>query len=118
MVAERGHALQPSAEKAVGSRQPAWRSTTRVEQKEKSKSNEQQTAYAKEYAVKLEAEFQKVCDGILTLMDESLIPSASTGQPKAFYYEMKDNYHRFLAEFAASDPKSKISQDAADGRRR
>ena len=51
-----------------------------MEQKEKSKSNEQQAAYAKEYAVKLEAEFQKVCDGILTMMDENLIPSASTGE--------------------------------------
>ena len=40
--------------------------------------NEQQADRAREHAVKLEAEFQKVCDGILTLMDENLIPSAST----------------------------------------
>ena len=70
MVAERGHALEPSAEKAVGSRQPAWRPTTRVEKKEKSKSDEQQSAYAKEYAVNLEVELQMVCNGILALMDE------------------------------------------------
>ena len=69
MVAERDHAPEPSAEKAVGSRQPAWRPTTRVE-KEKSKSNEQQAAYAKEYAVNLEVKLQMVCNGILALMDE------------------------------------------------
>ena len=70
MVAERGHALERSAEKAVGSRQPAWRPTTSVEKKEKSKSNEQQAANAKEYAVNLEVKLQMVCNGILALMDE------------------------------------------------
>ena len=87
MVAERGHArdlgeqpTEPSAEKAVGSRQAAWRPTTSVEQKEKSKDDKQQATYAKEHAVKLEAELQKVCDGILALINESLILSASTGE--------------------------------------
>ena len=42
------------------------------------KSNEQQAIHAKEYAVNLEVELQKMCDGILALVDESLTLSAST----------------------------------------
>ena len=72
MVAELGMAEstgeQPVDLSAIGSRRAAWRITTCVEQKE-------------------------IHDGIVALMDENLIPSASTGQPKAFCYEMKGNYH-------------------------
>ena len=46
------------------------------------------------------------------LMDENLIPSASTGESRAFYYEMKGNYHRFLAELATGDPKSEVAEVA------
>ena len=41
---------------------------------------------------------QKVCDGILALMDESLILSANKGEPREFFYEMKGDYHRFLLD--------------------
>ena len=44
-------------------------------------------------------------------MDENLIPSASTGEPKAFYFEKKDDYYRFLAECATGDAKSKAGDD-------
>ena len=40
-------------------------------------------------------------------MDENLIPSASTGESKAFYYEKKGEYYRFLAECATGDVKNK-----------
>ena len=49
-----------------------------------------------EYDVNLEVELQKVCDGILALMDESLILSAKTGEPREFCYEVKGDYYRFL----------------------
>ena len=39
---------------------------------------------ASEYAVEVEVKVQKICVGILALMDENLIPSASTGEPKVF----------------------------------
>ena len=77
---------------------------TMIEQKERTKAYEQQAADAREYAIMLEAELQRIYAGILALMDE-LIPSATTGEPKAFYSEKKDDYHRFLAERATGDAK-------------
>ena len=51
-----------------------------------------------EYDANLGVELQKVCDGIFALMDESLILSANTGEPREFFYEMKGDYHRFLVD--------------------
>ena len=102
MVAERGVDAH-----AVGSRRAAWRIIATVEQKDA-----QQAAHTREYAVKLKAELQKVCDGILALMDENMIPSASAGEPKVFYYEIKGDYYRSLAECATGDAKSKAGDDA------
>ena len=61
---------------------------------------------------RLEAVLQKVYDGILALIDQNLIPSESAGKPKAFYFKMKSNFYRYLAEFATGDTKSKAAEDA------
>ena len=88
--------LQPAAYKnADESRCASGRIITSVEC---AKGNEQQAIHAKEYAVNLEVELQKVCDGILALMDESFIFSASTGEPRDFCYEMKGDYYRLLVD--------------------
>ena len=51
-----------------------------IKQKERTKAYEQQAANAREYAIMLEAELQRIYAGILALMDENLIPLASTGE--------------------------------------
>ena len=96
---------------AVGRRRPAWRIVASVEHERETKGNEQQTAHVRECAVKLEANFQKFCDGILALMDENLVPSASAGESKVLY-KIKSNVSRYLAESATSDAKSKTVEDA------
>merc|ERR1711913_112192 len=99
----------------------AWRIITIVEQKEKSKGNDEQAKYAKEYCGKVEAELQKICDTILGLLDNSLITKASNGESKVFYQKMKADYYRYIAEFTEGDKKSTAAekarqayQDAAD----
>ena len=62
--------------------------------------------------MKLEAELQKVCDGILAPMDKNLIPSASTGESEVFYHEMKGNYNGHFAEFATCVAENHIAEDA------
>merc|ERR1711941_123748 len=90
----------------------AWRIITSVEQKEKSKGNDEQAKYAKEYCGKVEAELQKICDTILGLLDGNLIGKASTGESKVFYQKMKADYFRYIAEFTEGDKKSKAAENA------
>merc|ERR1711877_112254 len=85
---------------------------TSVEQKEKTKGNEEQAKFAKEYCLKVEAELQKICDTILGLLDGNLIAKATTGESKVFYQKMKADYYRYIAEFSDGDSKSKAASSA------
>merc|ERR1711936_862123 len=79
---EERNLLSVAYKNAVGSRRAAWRIITSVEQNEKSKGNEENAKYAKEYCAKMEAELQKICDTILGLLDANLIPKAGNGESK------------------------------------
>merc|ERR1711941_103536 len=66
---EERNLLSVAYKNAVGSRRAAWRIITSVEQKEKSKGNDENAKYGKEYREKVETELQKICDTILGLLD-------------------------------------------------
>merc|ERR1712217_190737 len=83
-----------------------------VEQKEKTKGNEEQAKYAKEYCQKVEQELQKICDTILGLLDKNLIAKAGNGESKVFYQKMKADYYRYIAEFSDADKKTKAAESA------
>jgi len=109
---EERNLLSVAYKNAVGSRRAAWRIITSVEQKEKTKGNEAQAAYAKEYCAKVEAELQDICDTILALLDANLITKSSTGESKVFYQKMKADYFRYIAEFTQGDNKAKAADSA------
>merc|ERR1712190_256435 len=104
--------LSVAYKNAVGSRRAAWRIITSVEQKEKTKGNEENAKWAKEYCAKVEVELQKICDTILALLDGNLISSAGNGESKVFYQKMKADYFRYIAEFSDGDNKTKAAEDA------
>lgn len=58
----------------------------------------------------IEKELSDICTSILHLLDDFLIETATSGESKVFYYKMKGDYHRYLAEFKISGEK----KDAAD----
>merc|ERR1739845_159767 len=111
---EERNLLSVAYKNAVGSRRAAWRIISSVEQKEKSKGNDEQAKYANEYCKKVEGELQKICDTILGLLDNNLIPKASSGESKVFYQKMKADYYRYIAEFSVGDAKSKAAENVAE----
>merc|ERR1711988_905154 len=106
---EERNLLSVAYKNAVGSRRAAWRIITSVQQKETSKGNSDNAAYAKEYCGKVEAELDKICNTILGVLDGNLIPKASNGESKVFYQKMKADYYRYIAEFTDGDKKSKAA---------
>merc|ERR1712216_1011314 len=76
---EERNLLSVAYKNAVGSRRAAWRIITSVEQKEKTKGNADNAAYAKEYCKKVENELHDICGKILKLLDDNLITKATTG---------------------------------------
>merc|ERR1712107_907359 len=69
---EERNLLSLAYKNAVGSRGAAWRIITSVKEKEESKGNADQAAFAKEYCSKVETELQGICDTILGLLSDNL----------------------------------------------
>lgn len=46
------------------------------------------------YQKQIEKELGEVCMSILSVLDDHLIPTASTGESKVFFLKMKGDYHR------------------------
>ncbi|KAM7310337.1 14-3-3 protein epsilon [Ixodes scapularis] len=60
----------------------------------------------------VEAELREICQDILDVLDKHLIPTASTGESKVFYYKMKGDYHRYLAEFATGNDRKEAAENS------
>jgi len=109
---EERNLLSVAYKNAVGSRRAAWRIIQSVMQKEQSRNNDQQAGYAREYCIKVEKELQKICDEIINVLGSTLVGKASNGESKVFYYKMKADYYRYIAEFNEGDKKSKAAESA------
>merc|ERR1711964_868153 len=53
-----------------------------------------------------------ICDTILNLLDSSLIPQATQAESKVFYYKMKGDYYRYIAEFTDGQKKTNAGDSA------
>jgi 14-3-3 protein epsilon len=80
--------LSVAYKNVVGTRRASWRIISSIEQKEESKGSEQHVTIIRDYRQKIETELEKVCQDVLDVLDESLIPKAETGESKVFYYKM------------------------------
>ncbi|KAF4662168.1 hypothetical protein FOZ61_002678 [Perkinsus olseni] len=112
LTVEERNLLSVAYKNAVGSRRASWRIISSVEQKESSKGNNSNSEIAKGYREKVEAELQEICDTILQLLDKYLIPSSQSGESKVFYYKMKGDYYRYIAEFNSGEGKSTAAENA------
>jgi len=111
---EERNLLSVAYKNAVGSRRASWRIISSVEQKESSKGNEEASKRAAEYRGSVEKELDEICEKILKLLDENLIANSTTGESKVFYYKMKGDYYRYIAEYKADDAKKAASESAHD----
>ncbi|XP_019453561.1 PREDICTED: 14-3-3-like protein D [Lupinus angustifolius] len=96
----------------VGSRRASWRILSSILQKEESKGNELNAKRIKEYRYKVELELSKICSDIMIVLDEHLIPSTGIAEPTVFYYKMKGDYYRYLAEFKDGDEKKEVGDQS------
>eukprot|EP00124_Ichthyophonus_hoferi_P002483 Ihof_evm2s171 gene=Ihof_evmTU2s171 len=100
LTVEERNLLSVAYKNVIGARRASWRIISSIEQKEESKGNEKKLAIIKEYRAIIEAELKTTCTDVMEVLDQHLIPNASTGESKVFYYKMKGDYHRYTAEFA------------------
>merc|ERR1719499_1700448 len=113
LTVEERNLLSVAYKNSVGSRRAAWRIISSVKEKEKSKEgHEQQRKNAEDYCKKVEDELDGICGTILKLLDENLLPKATSGESKVFYQKMKADYYRYKAEYKQGEDKSQASKNA------
>lgn len=114
LTVEERNLLSVAYKNVIGSRRASWRIISSIESKEEHSGHEKNAATNKEYRERIEAELNKICEDILVLLDNNLIPSAKSGESKVFYNKMKGDYHRYLAEFSSDPERETSAQNSLD----
>jgi len=112
LTVEERNLLSVAYKNVIGARRASWRIICSIEQKEESKGNEHHVSRIKEYRAKVDHELSQICSDILGVLDEHLIPTATSGESKVFYYKMKGDYHRYLAEFATGNNRKDAAENS------
>jgi len=106
---EERNLLSVAYKNVIGARRASWRVVTSIEQKGSDKIE-----IIKDYKSKIEAELVDICNDILGVIEESLIPNSTAEEAKVFYYKMKGDYHRYLSEFQIGDVRKESAGAALD----
>ncbi|EME28779.1 14-3-3 protein-like protein [Galdieria sulphuraria] len=109
---EERNLLSVAYKNVIGARRASWRIISSIEQKEESKGNQTHVLINREYRKKIENELSSICRDILSILENNLIPSAKSGESKVFYFKMKGDYYRYLAEFTNQEDR-KVSAEAS-----
>merc|ERR1711884_460343 len=107
---EERNLLSVAYKNVVGARRSSWRVISSIEQK--TEGSERKLAMAKEYREKVENELRDICQDVLGLLDQYLIPKASNAESKVFYLKMKGDYYRYLAEVATGEARTTVVEDS------
>ncbi|KAL7550229.1 hypothetical protein ACHAWF_013467 [Thalassiosira exigua] len=110
LTVEERNLLSVAYKNVIGSRRASWRVVTSIEQK----GDADKMTIIKDYKVKIENELCDICNDILSIIEESLIPNSTSEEAKVFYYKMKGDYHRYLSEFQQGDVRKASASAALD----
>jgi len=109
---EERNLLSVAYKNVIGARRASWRIVSSLEQKDDGKNSEEKKNITVEYRKQIEKELDDICHDVLKVIDEHLVPSAQTGESKVFYYKMKGDYHRYLAEFNTNTERKEAAENS------
>jgi len=112
LTVEERNLLSVAYKNVIGARRASWRIISSIEQKEESKGVEEKVHMIKGYRNTVENELKEICNDILQVLDKHLIPASTQGESKVFYYKMKGDYHRYLAEFATGTDRKEAAENS------
>ena len=66
----------------------------------------------KNYKQQIETELTSICQDILDLLEDTLVPNSHSDDAKVFFFKMKADFLRYIAEFSFADQKVQIANKA------
>lgn len=114
LTVEERNLLSVAYKNVIGARRASWRILSSLEQKETNKgtSGEDKLKMIRDYRKTVELELKNICEDILNVLEKHLIPIATAGESKVFYYKMKGDYHRYLAEFTVGNDRKEAAENS------
>jgi len=112
LTVEERNLLSVAFKNVIGARRASWRIISSIEQKEENKGNEKHVSRIREYRARVDKELTEICNDILQVLDKHLIPTATSGESKVFYFKMKGDYHRYLAEFSTGNSRKEAAENS------
>jgi len=112
LTVEERNLLSVAFKNVIGARRASWRIISSIEQKEENKGNEKHVTRIRDYRARVDKELTDICGDILQVLDKHLIPTATSGESKVFYFKMKGDYHRYLAEFSTGNTRKEAAENA------
>lgn len=110
---EERNLLSVAYKNVVGVKRSAWRVLSSIESKTE---EDVKLATVREYREKVDLELEMTCREVLDLLTKHLTVHATQPESKVFYYKMKGDYYRYLAEVKTenSDQKKAVTEDSKD----
>jgi len=131
LTVEERNLLSVAYKNVIGARRSAWRALSYIDQKtaqrlesekaenageEKSKGSANSCSARlgriRTYKTVLEGELDGLCQEILDMLDNFLIPSADNEESKVFFYKMKGDYFRYMAEYKSDEERTKATEQS------
>jgi 14-3-3 protein epsilon len=110
LTVEERNLLSVAYKNVIGSRRASWRVISSIEQK----GDNDRQPIIQSYKRKIETELEDICGDILSIIKSELIPNSDSEEGKVFYFKMKGDYHRYLAEFQTADMRKSSAGDALE----
>ncbi|KAJ8320929.1 hypothetical protein KUTeg_002516 [Tegillarca granosa] len=107
LTGEERNLLSVAYKNVVGARRSSWRMLSMVEGKA---DTDMKLKLVKDYKKTVEKELDDICKQVLELLDKHLIPKATSYESKVFYFKMKGDYYRYMAEYNPGDNKDVIEK--------
>eukprot|EP01033_Poteriospumella_lacustris_P004033 gene4034-2876_t len=107
---EERNLLSVAYKNVIGSRRASWRVISSIEQK----GDAEKAPLIQQYKKKIETELEDICSDILDIIKNDLIPNSESEEGKVFYYKMKGDYHRYLAEFQSGETRKESAGKALE----
>jgi len=117
---EQRNLLSVAYKNVVGSRRASWRVLTSIQDQNDTEVQAKKPLVVK-YRAEIETELEEICTDILELLDKVLLAADEiSDEAQVFYYKMKGDYLRYLAEVQCASsstgdaaPKAKKAYEQA-----
>uniref|UniRef100_A0A803MDY0 14-3-3 domain-containing protein n=3 Tax=Chenopodium quinoa TaxID=63459 RepID=A0A803MDY0_CHEQI len=113
LTVEERNLLSTAYKKVTEPKRESWKLLSITEKEEDTiYKNETYMKCIQDYRNIVESDLANICYDVISLIDDHLLPFASSTESYVFYLKMKADYCRYMAEIKTGDEKSLVAEES------